>query len=110
MIPVPSYLANFQCVIDAFGYWPGFHDSPVLRLESGDDAIELELEAWETSDEVDEGGYFKLIKKHGSRFVSPVWFQRIWNASHPQISSSTSAFLRRRILKGWDISRSNSTP
>lgn len=68
MIPVPSYLANFQCVIDAFSYWPGFHDSPVLRFESGDDAIELELEAWETSDEVDEGGYFKLIKKHGIGF------------------------------------------
>ena len=68
MIPVPSYLANFQSVIDAFGYWPGFHDSPVLHLAVDEDEIEMEVEAWETGPDSDEGGFLTLIKKHAIGF------------------------------------------
>ncbi|MBK1790201.1 Imm50 family immunity protein [Persicirhabdus sediminis] len=61
---IPTYLQNFQSVIDAFGYWPDFHDSPVRHFRVGDDLIKLEVEAWEMTDEVDDQGYFKLIKRH----------------------------------------------
>lgn len=70
MIQDPTYLANRQAVIDAYGYWPDFHDSPVLRFVEGEETIEMELEAWEMTPETDERGYIKLIKNHviGFRF------------------------------------------
>ena len=64
MSSVPTYLRNHQAVIDAFGYWPEFHDSPVLSFRADAESIILELEAWEMTDEVDAQGYFKLTKRH----------------------------------------------
>jgi hypothetical protein len=70
MQQVPRYIRNFQSVIDAFGYWPSFHDSPVLRFHADSKSIELEVEAWEMTSELDERGYFRRHKKHhiGFRF------------------------------------------
>jgi hypothetical protein len=67
---VPRYLKNFQTVIDAYGYWPTFHDSPVFRFQVDSDIIILEVEAWEMTSEVDDRGFFILTKKHqiGFRF------------------------------------------
>jgi len=67
--PVPTYLRNHQKVIDAFGYWPTFHDSPVIRFHRQPDLIELEIEAWEMTSEVDANGYFKLTKRHEIGFA-----------------------------------------
>ncbi len=70
MVQVPSYLRNFQEVVDAFGYWPSFHDSPVLRFEVAADSIELEIKAWEMTSETEGRGHFKLTKEYeiGFRF------------------------------------------
>ncbi len=70
MIETPTYLRNFERVVDAYGYWPSFHDSPVLRFSHDNNSIELEVEAWEMTSETDHEGYFKLVKKHriGFRF------------------------------------------
>lgn len=64
MPPVPTFLRNHQAVIDAFGYWPDFHDSSVLRFCAEGGSIILEVEAGEMSDEVDAQGYFRLTKSH----------------------------------------------
>jgi hypothetical protein len=70
MLPVPNYLADNQKVIDAFGYWPSFHDSPVTRFEVIGDEIFFELKAWEMTNKTDSDGYFILTKRHdiGFRF------------------------------------------
>jgi len=64
MPSVPTYLRNYKAVIDAFGYWPDFHDSPVLSFRADTESIVLEVEAWEMTNEVDAQGYFKLTKRH----------------------------------------------
>lgn len=70
MREVPAYIAGHQDVVDHFGYWPSCHDSPVLRFTHLGDEIELHLEAWEMTPEVDSRGYFVLTKRHhiGFRF------------------------------------------
>ena len=68
MIETPTYLRDFKRVVDAYGYWPDFHDSPVLRFKYENGSIELEVKAWEMTSEKDDDGYFKLIKKHRIRF------------------------------------------
>lgn len=67
---VPRYLKGFQTIIDAYGYWPTFHDSPVFLFQADSDIIILEVEAWEMTSEVDDRGYFVLTKQHeiGFRF------------------------------------------
>lgn len=73
MLNRPTYLDNFERVIDAYGYWPSFHDSPVLRFQVGHlsnpDVVELELEAWEMTSAVDDAGYFILTRRHHIGFL-----------------------------------------
>ena len=45
MPSVPTYLRNHQAVINAFGYWPDFHDSPVLSFRADAESIILGLAA-----------------------------------------------------------------
>lgn len=70
MANAPTYLANFQSMVDLFGYWPHFHDSPVLRFKDNGLTIELDVEVWETTDELDDHGFFILRNRHfvGFRF------------------------------------------
>ncbi len=63
-----------KLVVDAFGYWPDFHDAEIhwLRLDRSRETyegyfspcIELCIHAFEMTSEKDEKGYFKLIKHH----------------------------------------------
>src|SRR5689334_2843630 len=72
MRPAPSYLRNYEAVMTAFGYWPSFHDAPVLAFRFSEEAggeVELALHGWEMTGAVDDRGYFKLIKHHLVRFV-----------------------------------------
>lgn len=71
MPEAPAYLSGFQHVVEAFGHWPGFHDSPVLAYTRTADGVGLEVEAWEMTPEVDAQGYFILAKRHyiGFRFT-----------------------------------------
>lgn len=72
MIEPPNYIAGFEMVTAAFGYWPSFHDAPVLNFEHYQDRIDLQLEAWEMTSEVDAAGFYVLAKHHeiGFRFTS----------------------------------------
>lgn len=71
MIEIPSYIIGHEQVVEAFGYWPGFHDSPICRFEHTPDRIEVDLDVWEMSSEVDARGFFMLQKRHrvGFRFT-----------------------------------------
>src|SRR5258708_26114252 len=72
MSPAPSYLRNTEAVVKAFGYWPSFHDAPVFDFRyaaEGLGVIGFTLHAWEMTAEVDERGYFKLIKHHLIQFA-----------------------------------------
>ena len=72
MISAPTYLENYRAVVDAFGYWPSFHDAPVLEFVLSEDRgrrIELMLHGWEMTREVDEAGFYKTIKHHRVRFA-----------------------------------------
>lgn len=66
----PNYISGFERVVGAFGYWPSFHDSPVLHFTRTSESIELQVEAWEMTSEVDSRGCFVLTKRHeiGFRF------------------------------------------
>lgn len=86
MNPAPSYLQNTKAVVDAFGCWPSFHDAPVLDFRyATEDAgvVEFTLHAWEMTPEVDERGYFKLIKHHLVHFA----FQGISKADLERFTS-----------------------
>jgi hypothetical protein len=53
--------------VEVFGYWPSFHDAPVLDFgytPDGAGVIQFTLHGWEMTPEVDERGYFKLMKHH----------------------------------------------
>jgi hypothetical protein len=93
MIEPPNYIAGFEKVVAAFGYWPGFHDAPVFSFEFNDDHIDLQLEAWEATPEVDANGFFVLAKQHEIGFR----FSRI-------VSASLDDFIAGNILFGLTFS------
>lgn len=87
MRETPTYLQNHVLVVEVFGHWPDFHDSPVRRFTASPEAVELEVEAWEMTPEVDARGYFILTKKHrvGFRFTG-------------LIASDLASFIAENIL------------
>jgi hypothetical protein len=86
MTPVPSYLRNNEAVVKAFGYWPSFHDAPVIDFRykpDGAGVAGFTLHGWEMTPEVDERGYFKLTKHHLVEFA----FQEISDADLERFTS-----------------------
>jgi hypothetical protein len=72
MIATPSYIRNAEAVVKAFGYWPSFHDAPVVGFrydQEGAGAVDLTVHGWEMTADVDERGFFRLIKHHLISFV-----------------------------------------
>ena len=69
-----TYLENHEEVIDAFGYWPTFHDAEIHKFildrtnETYKDyycpCIEFVFHTWEMTSDVDDKGYYKLVKHH----------------------------------------------
>jgi hypothetical protein len=67
-------IENHELVLEAFGYWPSFHDAEVywLKLERLQETykgycspnIEFEIHGWEMTSETDSKGDFKLQKHH----------------------------------------------
>lgn len=82
MLAVPSYIANHELVLAAFGYWPRFHDADVVDFRRVDDEVDLTLHAFEMTREVDERGYFRLIKHHLVRLrftdIADAELDRFW--------------------------------
>ena len=59
MMQAPSYLRNTRAVVEAFGYWPSFHDAAVVDIRydpDGGGVVGLTLHGWEITREVDERG------------------------------------------------------
>jgi hypothetical protein len=72
MSAAPLYLQNSEAVLKAFGYWPSFHDAPVMafRYATGPDStVELVLHASELTRDWNQQGRFTLIKHHLIRFA-----------------------------------------
>ena len=63
MREIPSYLHGYESVVEAYGYWPSFHDAPVIRWVNSADVIELEVETGEMTSEVDAQGYYVIAKR-----------------------------------------------
>lgn len=74
MTVTPTYIAHHENVLEAFGYWPSFHDAPVLRVKQVDQQVELIVQTWEITPELDDRGCFVLTKHHeiGFRFEGVV--------------------------------------
>jgi hypothetical protein len=70
MLSAPCLLKGAERLVEAFGYWPTFHDAPVLRFQAQADLVEIDLETWEMTSQVDSRGFFVLTKRHevGFRF------------------------------------------
>jgi hypothetical protein len=84
-------LRNNEAVVKAFGYWPSFHDAPVLAfrfIEEAGGEVEMDLHGWEMTEVVDERGYFKLIKHHLVRFA----FREISNADLREFTPNNILF------------------
>jgi hypothetical protein len=63
---VPTFIRNYQAVIDHFGYWPSFHDANVMSYTGpapGRDTVDLVVHTWEMTPEVDSKGYY-VLRKH----------------------------------------------
>jgi hypothetical protein len=72
MTPTPPFHKKTGPVVKAFAYRPSFNDAPVVAFHydrAGHGAIEFTLHGWEMTAEVDERGFFKLIKHHLVRFA-----------------------------------------
>ena len=68
MLEVPHYIRNHEAVVSVFGYWPSFHDAPVLAFEHISDSITLAVHVWEMTSQKNLEGYFILHKHHIVRF------------------------------------------
>ncbi|MEN9361684.1 MAG: hypothetical protein RL095_3219 [Verrucomicrobiota bacterium] len=68
MTPTPTHLQNTQAVVDAFGYWPSFHDAPLFDVAMEGDELRFTVHGFVMTNEIDERGYYRLIKHHLVRF------------------------------------------
>ena len=71
MVDTPKHVRGVDLVLNAFGYWPSFHDARIegVRLDkSGAGAVMFKLRAFEMTSETDARGYFRLTKHHDVRF------------------------------------------
>ena len=53
----PGHIDGAEHVLNAFGYWPSFHDAKLRDVhhdESGEGAVTFTVEAFEMTDEVEE--------------------------------------------------------
>ena len=71
MVETPKHVRGVDLVLNAFGYWPSFHDARIegVRLDmSGAGIVMFKLRAFEMTSETDARGYFRLTKHHDVRF------------------------------------------
>ena len=93
----PTFLVNYQALLDHFGYWPSFHDANVMSYAGPTaerDTVDLVLHTFEMTSEVDAKGYY-VLHKH---VLVTFRFAGIHDASLRQFDSGN-------ILFGLDITR-----
>ena len=93
----PTFLSNYQALLDHFGYWPSFHDANVISY-AGPSAerqtVDLTLHTWEMTSEVDAKGYY-VLRKHA---LVAFRFAGVHDASLERFGSGNTLF-------GMDITR-----
>lgn len=62
-----SRITNFDVIRQHFGYWPSFHDAEITRVTFEANpgyhaSVTFLIVAFETTNSVDEKGYYKLAK------------------------------------------------
>jgi len=65
-VEAPTFLGNYQALLDHFGYWPSFHDANVMAYTAPTadrQTLDLTLHTWEMTSEVDAKGYY-VLRKH----------------------------------------------
>ena len=65
--PAISRIINNEIIRQHFGYWPDFHDAEITKVTfethaSGRYSVTFVVAAFEMTKEIDERGYYKLIK------------------------------------------------
>lgn len=64
MLEVTDEVPGAQELIKWFGYWPSFHDAEILDLKlARTGPSTLRIHTWETTDQVDNRGFF-ICRKH----------------------------------------------
>ncbi|MBK6697237.1 MAG: hypothetical protein IPG50_34375 [Myxococcales bacterium] len=67
MVETPKHVSGAELVVNAFGYWPSFHDARIegVRLDrAGGGAVMFRLHAFEMTRETDARGCFRVTKRH----------------------------------------------
>jgi len=98
----PTFLRNYQTLIQHFGYWPSFHDANVLAYTgpiAERQSVDITLHTWEMTSEVDAKGYY-VLQKH---VLVTFHFDGVHNASLEQFQSGN-------ILFEMNISRAGDGP
>jgi hypothetical protein len=93
----PTFLANYQTLVDHFGYWPSFHDANVMAYTAttaDHQTLDLTLHTWEMTSEVDAKGYY-VLRKHA---LVAFRFAGVHDASLERFDSGN-------ILFGMNITR-----
>jgi hypothetical protein len=63
-------IAGAQELYDWFGYWPGFHDAEVLKLQLGiAQPSYLVVHTWEMTNNVNAQGFYELTKHIVVEFI-----------------------------------------
>ena len=94
----PTFLRNYQALLDHFGYWPSFHDANVMSYtgpSSERQTVELALHTWEMTSEVDAKGYC-VLQKHvlvtfGFAGVHDPSLERVYAGSARELSGHSDA-------------------
>jgi hypothetical protein len=93
----PTFLDNYQALLDHFGYWPSFHDANVMSYTgptSESQTVDLVLHTFEMTSEVDAKGFY-VLHKH---VLVTLHFAGVHDASLERFDSGN-------ILFGLDITR-----
>jgi hypothetical protein len=96
-VEAPTFLGNYQTLVDHFGYWPSFHDANVMAYTAPTadrQTLDLTLHTWEMTSEVDAKGYY-VLRKH---VLVAFCFAGVHDASLERFDSGN-------ILFGMDITR-----
>jgi hypothetical protein len=96
-VEAPTFLGNYQTLLNYFGYWPSFHDANVMSFTGPTAELQtcdLVLHTFEMTSEVDAKGYY-VRHKH---VLVTFHFAGVHDAALERFDSGN-------ILFGMDITR-----
>lgn len=94
---ISSELPGADAVIKWFGYWPDFHDGEILEVHLNRNGLSwLKIYTWNTTNEVDDKGYFEA-EKHA---IVTFFFEELSDLKFIDFS-------HQNVIGSIDISRYN---